>query len=185
MYIYKNNTGLNNKAFTLIEALVVIVVIAVIATVATNRYINVSNDARNALVASVAASLEHGVRQYRTYWITRNSIGAGNTSRVDLVVDGISVRYRNGYVVNVNTSAHVPAGTPNRNAANTRIFHLFLITPPQPIIPRNSTETGWVMLANGDCAAVTRPRCWEYRVNGSRFARITYASGGNGEIIVD
>jgi len=41
------------------------------------------------------------------------------------------------------------------------------------------------MLPNGQCASVTRPRCWEYRVNGNRAARITYASGEDGRILVD
>jgi len=173
------------SAFTLIELVVTITILGILGFNALSRFIDVRDDAHDAVADGVVASLRAGAGLYRSYWFSQGSSGNGNSDRVDMVVEGISVRYRNGQVVNVNTNSHVPVGTPNRNAVNTKIFFLFLAVTPSPIIARNSTGTGWVMLANNQCASVTRPRCWEYRVNGNRKARITYASGENGRIIVD
>jgi type II secretory pathway pseudopilin PulG len=181
----KTKGSRRQSAFTLIELVVIVTILGILSFTALSRFINVRDAAHSAVADGVVAGLRSGASLYRSHWFSQGSPGKGNTDRVDLVVDGISVRYRNGQVVNVNTSNHVPVGTPNRTSANTKIFHLFLATTPDPIIARNSAGTGWVMLANGQCAAVTRPRCWEYRVNGNREARLTYASGEDGRIIVD
>lgn len=173
------------SAFTLIELVVIVTILGILSFTALSRFVNIQDAAHSAVADGVVAGLRSGASLYRSHWFSQGSPGKGNDDRVDLVVNGISVRYRNGHVVNVNTSNHVPVGTPNRNSANTKIFFLFLATTPDPIIARNSSGTGWVMLPNGQCAPVTRPRCWEYRVNGNRAARITYASGEDGRIIVD
>ncbi len=182
----RNITGRRRQsAFTLVELVVTITILGILSFTALSRFVDVHDAAHTAVTDGVVASLRTGASLYRSYWFSQGSPGKGDTNRVNLIVDGISVRYRNGKVVNVNTSSHVPVGTPNRTSMSAKIFFLFLAVTPSPIIARTSSGTGWVMLANGQCAPVTRPRCWEYRVNGNREARITYASGEDGRIIVD
>jgi|GEM_PF-1455905 len=180
---FKNKN--NHSGFTIVEIIVVMALVAILGSIAVSKFADFRQAANQAMVDSVVSSLRAAQLQYRAKWMINGSPSAGNTLRVDLDVDGISVRYRNGYVVNVNTLNHVPVGTPNRSAANTRIFFLFLREIPGEVIPASSSGTGWVMLGNGSCASVFRPRCWEYRVDGTRFARITYAPGVDGQIIVD
>jgi len=172
------------SAFTLIELVVTITVLGILGFTALSRFTDVHDAAHEAVVDGVVASLRSGASLYRSYWFTQGSPPGNN---VELVVDGIPVRYRDGQVFHVNDANHIPAGTPNQNAASTRIFFLFLAVPPTPIIRRNSVgETGWVMLANRQCALplAARPRCWEYRVNGNPEATITYAAGEDGRIFV-
>ncbi len=172
------------RAFTLTEMTITLVLLSLLASVLVPRFVLISDSARDALVDGTEAALVGGMKNHRAFWMVSGTPGIGTTSAVNLNVDGIVVRYRNGYPVNTQDSNHVPVGTPNRNAASTRLFHLFLNPLPTPVIPRNSSGTGWVMLANGDCLAVPRRRCWEYRVNGARYARITY-SGGTGDFYLD
>ena len=171
------------SGFTLIELVVTVTILGILGFTALSRFVNVHDAAHKAVVDGVAASLRTGASFYRSYWFTQGS-PPGN--KVDLVVDGISVQYRDGQVTKVNTKDHVPVGTPDRNSASAKIFFLFLAITPSPIIPDGSSGTGWVMVTKKkDCAEVDRPICWEYRVNGNRAARITYASGEDGRIIVD
>lgn len=171
------------KGFTLIELLTVIVLVVVLAAVAVPAYVDLQDAAEEAQVESVAAALESGMQLVRTSWMIQGAPGAGSNSRVDLVVDGVSVRFRNGFPVTTNDSNHVPAGTSNSNSASSRLFHLFLASRPE-IVSRNGDDVGWAMLANGSCASVLRARCWEYRRGGSRISRVTY-SAGTGAFLVD
>ncbi len=177
----RNITGRRRQsAFSLIELVVTVTILGILGFTALSRFVNVHDAAHTAVVDGVVASLRTGASFYRSYWFTQGS----PPGTIVLDVEGIPVRYRNGQVVNVTSNSHVPAGTPYRNRANTKIFFLFLAITPSPIVPRNSSGTGWVMLANGQCASVTNPRCWEYRVNGNPEATITYAAGEDGRIFV-
>jgi len=172
------------SGFTLIELVVTVAILGILGFTALSRFVNVHDAAHTAVVDGVVANLRTGASFYRSYWFTQGS-PPGN---IVLDVEGLPVRYRDGQVVRVNTLSHIPVDTPNRNSASARIFFLFLAVTPSPIIPRNpsGTGTGWVMLANNQCAnGLARPRCWEYRVNGNREARITYVAGEDGRIIVD
>ena len=171
------------RAFTLVELLSSIVLLAVLAAVATPAYVDLQDAAEQAKVKSVAAALGRGMQSVRTSWIIQGAQGDGSNARVDLDVGGVPVRFRNGFPVNANSSAHVPAGTPNRDTVSSKLFHLFLSLPPEVVL-RNSNDTGWAMLANISCASVSRRRCWEYRRGGQRIARVTY-SGQTGEIFID
>lgn len=171
------------KGFTLIELLTVIVLLVVLAVVAIPAYVDLQDAAEEAQVESVAAALESGMQLVRTSWMIQGAPGAGSNSRVDLVIDGVSVRFRNGFPVTTNDSNHVPAGTSNRGSASSRLFHLFLVSRPE-IVSRNGDDAGWAMLANSSCAPVQRQRCWEYRRGGSRVSRVTY-SGGSGVFLID
>ena len=180
----RNITGHRRQsAFTLIELVVTITILGILSFTALSRFVNVADAAHTAVVDGVAASLRTGASFYRSYWFTRGS-PPGN--KVDLVVDGISVQYRDGQVTKVKKHDHVPVGTPDRNSDSAKFFFLFLAITPSPIISDKSPGTGWVMVKKEkECAVVDRPICWEYRVNGNRAAMITYASGEDGRIIVD
>lgn len=95
-----------------------------------------------------------------------------NATYVD--IDGINMRFRNGLVRQVQNSAHVPPGTPNRNNQATRFWFMMFEVPP-PVIGRNdSGSKGWAMYTgNAQCGAV-RSRCWKYRDRGTELAVITY-----------
>ncbi len=160
------------------------IILSIISIVLLPRFIDISDSARDALVTGTKGALSSGMRHHRAYWVASGAPGIGTGSPVNIDVGGIVVRFRNGYPVNTQNSNHVPPGTPNRNAASTRLFFLFLQPSPTPVIPRRSGDTGWVMLANRDCRAVPRRRCWEYRVDGGRYARITY-SGSTGDFYLD
>ena len=171
------------KAFTLIELLSSMVLLGVLAAVAIPVYVDLQAAAEQAQVKSVGAALGRGMQSVRTSWIIQGAQGDGSNARVDIDVGGVPVRFRNGLPVNVNSSAHVPAGTPNRDTASSKLFHLFLSSTPE-VVSRDSNDTGWTMLANRSCVLVTRPRCWEYRRGGQRIARVTY-SGQTGEFFID
>lgn len=179
---YQNNSR-GSKGFTLIELAAAIVIIGLLAVSAVSLYSDLQEAADQAQIEATAGALQAGMTQVRTDWMIQGAQGNGSNTRTDLVVDGIDVRFRNGFPVTTNNSNHVPNGTPNRGSAASRLFHLFLSRPPE-IIARNSDGPGWAMLANGQCAAVSRQRCWEFRRNDQRVARITY-SGGTGAFIID
>lgn len=160
-----------------------IVLLAVLGAVAVPAYVDLQDAAEQAQVESVAAALEGGMQLVRTNWMIQGAAGSGSNTRVDVEIDGISVRFRNGFPVTTNDSDHVPAGTSNRGSASSRLFHLFLASRPE-IVSRNGDDVGWAMLANGSCASVLRARCWEYRRGGSRISRVTY-SAGTGAFLID
>ncbi|MCV6604447.1 MAG: hypothetical protein OIF34_04015, partial [Porticoccaceae bacterium] len=114
----------------------------------------------------------------RAQWLVAGSPGSGNVGVLsDLNVEGVTVRFRNGHP-HTTRGAHVPAGTPNRNNAATRLFFTFLSQPTDVIGRNNRSDTGWVMDRNASCANVAprnRRSCWLYRVEGQDYARITYS----------
>ena len=165
--------------FTLIEFIAGIVILGIIVANVFPRFAAVSDTAHDAITTAVMASLVSGHSSMRMSWLLAGQPGAGSTTLQNVVVDGITVRYRDGHPNTTTNSAHIPVGTPNRNTAQARLFFLFPRSPPQPNLDQTSTETGWVMLGtNAACAPVdvsgTNPRrCREYRVDGTRYARIT------------
>lgn len=167
--------------FTLVELVIVIIILGIISATILPRFISVSDEAEQAVVDAVYGALVTGEQFVKTEFYLQGSPGLGVNANVTVMFEGIPVRFRNGQIRTTLNSNHVPAFPvvpQNRGAAYTRLFFLFLANAPGTIVARNSPDRGWAMLGNNNtCAPGPNPRrCWEYRSNGARVARITYYS---------
>ncbi len=162
--------------FTLIELIAVILVLAALSIIALPRFSSISDQADQAQINAVLGALKSGEQLVKARFYIAGSPGLGQNVNTTLFVGNIPVRFRNGQIRTTLNSNHVPAVPQNRNAAYTRLFFLFLQNAPGNIVTRTSLDKGWAMLGNNaSCAAGPNPRrCWEYRRDGSRIARITY-----------
>ena len=162
--------------FTLIELIAVILVLATLSTVAFPLFSSISDEADQAQIDAVLSALKTGEQLVKIRFYTAGSPGIGQNVNTTLIVGNIPVRFRNGQIRTTLNSNHVPPVPQNTNAAYTRLFFLFLQNAPGDIVARNSLDQGWAMLGNNaSCAAGPNPRrCWEYRRDGSRIARISY-----------
>lgn len=186
------NTGfscprtVNQQGFTLIEFIAVIVVLGVLSVAVVERWFRLDNDAELAQAKAVAAALRSGYEQVQLSALVQ---GLVKTGRVDADVAGVEVRFRGGFPVNTNSSAHIPAGISQRGRAGTRLFYLFLSAPYPSQYDLNDQPTGWEYRTSNCRSAVldwspARPsggryRCWEYKRDNSPVYLVTY-SGNNG-----
>ena len=157
--------------FTLIELVVTIVVLGIVGVVALGKFQNLSDDAEHAKVDYIFSMVQSELGKINSFEYTL----AGSPDNSTYVpIRGINTRYRNGLVRNMQTNAHVPVGTPNRNNQATRFWFLMFEVPP-PVIARNDTSSaGWAMYTgNAQCGA-GQTRCWKYRRAGTELAVITY-----------
>ncbi len=158
-------------AFTLVELVTVIALLGIVGVVALGKFQDLSSAAENAKVDSIFASVSRSLSATNSYrYVLAGS--PNNATYVDL--DGISVRFFNGNLRNMQTNAHVPPGTPNRNNQATRFWYLIFATPP-PVIARNdNSSAGWAMYTGNANCGINRSRCWKYRRAGTELAVITY-----------
>lgn len=171
-----------NRGFTLIELVCSILIIGILCGGLLPRFVDLNEDAHSAVVDGVLAALISGHQQTVFNWQLAGAPGKGSNTLTNVPMDTITVRYRNGNPNTTTNSNHIPVGTPDRNTAQARLFFLFLNPVPQPFIALAEVGSGWSIIGtNAVCAPAAQvganPRhCWEYRVNGNRFARITYSS---------
>jgi len=67
----------NQKGFTIIELVVVIILLGILAATALPRFMNVDNQAHDAVVSGVMGSLQTGVSLYHAQWIANQQPAAG------------------------------------------------------------------------------------------------------------
>ncbi|GEM_PF-3558077 len=83
----------HTKGFSLIELIVVIVILGTLAVTALPRFVNLSDDATNAMIKSTAGALESGIKLAQASWYVK-----GQPSRADSV-PGLSDSYSDDDVV--------------------------------------------------------------------------------------
>jgi len=62
-----------NQGFTLIELVIVIIVLGILAATAVPKFINLSDDAKSAMVTSTGATLKSGIDLARAKWLALGS----------------------------------------------------------------------------------------------------------------
>ena len=148
-----------------------IVLLGILGTVALGKFENLGDSAENAKVDTIFATVEGYLLRLNSLRYTLAG-SPDNSTYVD--IDGVDLRYRNGFARNTQTNSHVPVGTPNRNNQATRFWYMIFSSPP-PVITRTDTSSvGWAMYTGNANCGVIRSRCWKYRRNGTELAVITY-----------
>ena len=158
---------MNNKqqGFTLIELIIVIIILGLLAATALPRFIDVTDDAREASVEGVAGGFAAAVGLVRSQWEVdgrvKNNAGADITTvlydRVTVGVDG-----EVGYPTNDGTSSSLVSAMQQQDCKD--VFDLVLQSAPVNTI--NSVQLAqsrYYVQING--AGTTQPQCIYYLVN--------------------
>ena len=161
----------HQSGFTLVELITVVVILGIVGVVAVGKFQDLGDSAENARVDAIYATISQYLGSINGMRYTL----AGKPPNATYVgIDGINMRFRNGLVRQVQNSAHVPAGTPNRNNQATRFWFMMFEVPP-PVITRNDNSSkGWAMYTGNAQCGINRSRCWKYRNRGTELAVITY-----------
>ncbi len=159
------------SGFTLVELIVVVVILGIVGVTALGQFQDLGDAAEDAKVDMIYATISRYLGSING---ARYTLAGRPPNPTYVDIDGINMRFRNGLVRQVQNSAHVPVGTPNRNNQATRFWFMMFEAPP-PVIARNDTSgKGWAMYTGNAQCGVTRSRCWKYRKQGTELAVITY-----------
>jgi len=146
-------------------------VLGIVSAIVLGKLQNLSTAAEDAKVNMIFATVSGSLNRLNSIDYALEG-SPNNATYVDL--DGISARYFNGSLRNMQNAAHLPPGTPNRNNQATRFWYLMFSAPP-PVIARNDTSgAGWAMYTGNANCGINRSRCWKYRRAGTELAVITY-----------
>jgi len=157
--------------FTLVELVVVIVLLGILGSVVLGKYQDLGDAAENAKVDTIFATASRYLSNLNSM---RYTLAGSPDNATFVTIDGVSVNYRNGLIRRTQNSAHVPAGTPNRNNQATRFWYMIFSVPPPVIARTDNSSAGWAMYNGTAGCGINRSRCWKYRRAGTELAVITY-----------
>lgn len=123
---------LKNRGFTLIELVVVMILLAILAVTATSRFVDLSDEANEAVAKSTSGALAEVVEQAHMFW--QLSGVSGEIANLPGLLDG-SVNFNNaGYPTEANDNSGATLGVVWQNVNENlcgRIWNALLDHSPE------------------------------------------------------
>ncbi|MFA0653669.1 MULTISPECIES: prepilin-type N-terminal cleavage/methylation domain-containing protein [Vibrio] len=148
--------------FTLVELVVVIVVLGLLAVAALPRFIDVTDNAKEASIEAVAGGYATAVLSARAQWEGNGRPVAGTQERPQVDYDGQDFwltesddTYRDGYPYELEDNSTNGIGTPTFNPARcVRLMENLLQNPPS--VAATTASNGEKYVATADVNTVCR-----------------------------
>lgn len=160
-----NNMNEKQQGFTLIELIIVIIILGLLAATALPRFIDVTDDAREASVEGVAGGFAAAVGLVRSQWEVdgriKNNAGANTTTvaydKVTVGVDGDV-----GYPTNDGTSSSLVSAMQQQDCKD--VFDLILQSAPVNTVDASQVvQSRYYVQISG--AGTSAPQCIYYLTN--------------------